>query len=55
MLGAFLGLKDGIAAFLARSGITSKQRVILEEFRAIAGKNKWGLRHSQRIAFMIYW
>jgi hypothetical protein len=41
MLGAFLGMKDGIAAFLARSGITSKQHVILEEFRAIAGKNNW--------------
>jgi hypothetical protein len=55
MLRAFLGIKDEIEAILATNGITSKQRVIFEEFRAIAGKNKWGLRHSQRIAFMIYW
>lgn len=55
MLGAFIGIKDGIEAILARDGITPAQRAILEEFRAIAGKNKWGLRDSQRIAFMIYW
>jgi hypothetical protein len=55
MLRAFLGIKDKIEAILARNGITSKQRVIFEDFRAIADKNKWGLRHSQRIAFMIYW
>ena len=55
MLRAFLGIKDKIEAILARNRITSKQRVIFEEFRAIAGKNKWGLRDSQRIAFMIYW
>jgi hypothetical protein len=41
MLGAFLGIKDGIEAILARDEITPAQRVILEEFRAIAGKNNW--------------
>ena len=41
MLGAFLGIKDGIEAILARDGITPAQRVILEEFRAIAGRNSW--------------
>jgi hypothetical protein len=41
MLGAFLGIKDGIEAILARDGINPAQRVILEEFRAIAGKNSW--------------
>ena len=41
MLGAFLGIKDGIEAILARDGITPAQRVTLEEFRAIAGKNNW--------------
>jgi hypothetical protein len=37
MLGAFLGIK----AILAKDGITPAQRVILEEFRAIASKNHW--------------
>ncbi len=49
MLGTFIGIKDGIEAILARDGITPAQRVILEEFRAIAGKNSWDfatLRHS---------
>src|SRR5262245_50479075 len=32
MLGAFLGIKDGIEAILARDGITPAQRVTLEEF-----------------------
>jgi hypothetical protein len=41
MLGAFLGIKDGIEAILIRDGITPAQRVTLEEFRAIAGKNNW--------------
>ena len=41
MLGAFLGIKDGIEAILARDGIGPAQRAILEEFRAIAGKNNW--------------
>jgi hypothetical protein len=41
MLGAFIGIKDGIEAILARDGITPAQRVSLEEFRAIAGKNSW--------------
>ena len=41
MLGAFLGIKDGIEAILARDGITHAQRAILEEFRAIADKNNW--------------
>ena len=39
--GAFLGIKDGIEAILARDGLTPAQRIILEEFRAIAGKNNW--------------
>ena len=30
MLGAFIGIKDGIEAILARDGITPAQRVILE-------------------------
>ena len=41
MLGAFIGIKDGIEAILARDGITPAQRVILEEFRAIAAENSW--------------
>jgi hypothetical protein len=41
MLGAFLGIKDGIDAILSRDRITPAQRAILEEFRAIAGKNNW--------------
>jgi hypothetical protein len=41
MLGAFVGIKIGIEAILARDEITPAQRVILEEFRAIAGKNNW--------------
>ncbi len=41
MLGAFLGIKDGIEAILAKDGITPAQRVILEEFRVIASKNDW--------------
>jgi hypothetical protein len=41
VLGAFRGIKDGIEAILARDGITPAQRAILEEFRAIAGKNNW--------------
>jgi hypothetical protein len=41
MLGAFLGIKDGIDAILARDEITPLQRTILEEFRAIAGTNNW--------------
>ena len=41
MLGAFLGIKDGIEAILARDGISPAQRVILEEFRAIAAENSW--------------
>ena len=41
MFGAFLGIKDGIEAILARDGITPAQRVVLEEFGAIAGKNNW--------------
>jgi hypothetical protein len=41
MLGAFIGIKDGIEAILARGGITPAQRVILEEFREIAGNNNW--------------
>jgi hypothetical protein len=41
MLGAFLGIKDGIDAILSGDTITPAQRAILEEFRAIAGKNNW--------------
>jgi hypothetical protein len=41
MLGAFLGIKDGIEAILARDEITPAQRTTLEEFRAIAGANNW--------------
>ena len=41
MLGAFIGIKDGIEAILAGDGITPAQRVILEEFRAMAAENSW--------------
>ena len=41
MLGAFLGIQDGIEAILAREGTTPVQRAILEEFRAIAGESNW--------------
>jgi hypothetical protein len=41
MLGAFLGIKDGIETILAREGITAAQRAILEELRAVADKSDW--------------
>ena len=41
MLGAFIGIKDGIDAILSGDRITPAQRVILEEFRAIAVENSW--------------
>ncbi len=41
MLGAFLGIKDGIETILAREGTTATQRAILEELRAVADKNDW--------------
>ena len=41
MLGAFLGIKDGIEAILARDETTPDQRAILEEFRTIAGEKNW--------------
>ena len=41
ILGAFLGIKEGIPVILARDGVTPEQQTILEEFRAIAGKNNW--------------
>jgi hypothetical protein len=41
MLGAYLGIEDGIEAILARDETTPAQRTILEEFRAIAGENNW--------------
>ena len=41
MLGAFLGIEDGIESILARDETTPVQRAILEEFRTIAGKNNW--------------
>jgi len=49
ILGSFLGIEDGIEAILARDGITTAQRAVLEEFRAIAGENNWdfaALRHA---------
>jgi hypothetical protein len=41
VLGAFLGIKDGIETILARDGLTAAQRKILEELRAVAGKSNW--------------
>jgi hypothetical protein len=41
MLGAFLGIEDGIEAILARDETTPVQRAILEEFRTIAGEKNW--------------
>ena len=41
MLGAFVATEDGIETILARYAITPTQRAVLEEFRAIAGKNNW--------------
>lgn len=41
MLGAFLGIKDGIERILGRHEITSAQRAILEDFRTLAGRNNW--------------
>jgi hypothetical protein len=41
MLGAFLGIKDGIEAILASEGITCAQRAILEELRPIARNSDW--------------
>lgn len=41
VLGAFLGIKDGIETILARDGITPALRTVLEEFRAIARENNW--------------
>ena len=41
MLGAFLGIEDGIESILARDETTPVQRAILEEFRTIAGKKNW--------------
>jgi hypothetical protein len=41
VLGAFLGIKDGIETILARDGITPALRTVLEEFRAIAAENNW--------------
>jgi hypothetical protein len=41
MLGAFLGIKDGIETILAREGTTAAQRAILEELRAVADKSDW--------------
>jgi hypothetical protein len=41
VLGAFLGIKDGIETILARDGVTPALRTVLEEFRAIAAENNW--------------
>ncbi|HEY5812441.1 MAG TPA: hypothetical protein VIT23_07295 [Terrimicrobiaceae bacterium] len=40
MLGVYRGIEDGIRAILAGE-ITPAQRVILEEFREVAGKSNW--------------
>ena len=47
MLGAYRGIEDGIKAILAGE-ITPAQRVILEEFRAIAGKSNWDFTTLQQ-------
>jgi hypothetical protein len=52
MLGAFLGIEDGIEAILARDETTPDQRAILEEFRTIAGEKNWNfaaLRESLHV------
>ena len=41
MLGAFLGIKDGIETILAKDGTTAAQRANLEELRAAADKSDW--------------
>ena len=41
VLGAFLGIEDGIRTILARDGIPPALRAVLEEFRAIAGEKNW--------------
>ena len=41
MLGAFLGIKDGIETILARDGLNPALRAVLEEFRTIAGEKNW--------------
>lgn len=41
MLGAFLGIEDGIECILSRDETTPAQRAILEEFRTIAGEKNW--------------
>ena len=41
VLGAFLGIENGIKTILARDGITPGLRNVLEEFRAIAADNNW--------------
>ncbi len=47
MLGAYRGIEDGIKAILAGE-ITPAQRVILEEFRSIAGKSNWDFTTLQQ-------
>ena len=44
MLGAFLGIKDGIEAILARDETTPDQRAILEEFRDHSGREELEFR-----------
>ena len=41
VLGAFLGIKDGIEGILARREITPAQRAILEDLRTLAGRKNW--------------
>ena len=50
MLGAFLGIEDGIESILARDETTPGQRAILEEFRDNRGKEQLGLRGTQTVA-----
>jgi hypothetical protein len=49
MLGAFVGMEDGIEAILARCATTPAQRAVIEEFRAIAGKNNWDFAALKRV------
>jgi hypothetical protein len=41
VLGAFLGIKDGIENILARREITPAQRSTLEDLRTFAGRKNW--------------
>ena len=41
VLGAFLGIRDGIEGILSRREITPAQRAILEDLRTLAGSKNW--------------